>query len=217
MIKGAIFDMDGLLIDTESISMASWEQVSREAGFDAKQEDFYEIRSLSNENAKQVLLGVFGEDYPYDELKAARTELLLRAIRKNGAAIKPGVTALLDFLDSRGIPAAVATATRQERTTEFLKSAGLINRFAKIVTGNMVQHNKPEPDLYLKAAEILELPTEECAAFEDSPNGVISASRAGCHVIMVPDLTPPDEKILPLVTAVVPTLDLAIPELEKLI
>ena len=105
------------------------------------------------------------------------------------------VIEIQDLLDRNGISAAVATSTEKENALYTLKLCGIADRMAQMVFGDMVEHAKPEPDIFLKAAELLKLPTKGCLVLEDSPNGVKAAYSAGMKVIMVPDLVQPGPEI----------------------
>ena len=130
-----------------------------------------------------------------------RMELMAQYLEQHPLELKRGLTQLLDYLDGAGIPAAIATATDIARASEYLKRAGVLERFGRIVCASMVESGKPKPDIYLYAAAQLGLAPQECAALEDSPNGVRSASSAGCVTIMIPDLTQPDDELKALIYA----------------
>ncbi len=206
MIKAVIFDMDGLILDTEKLLVKYWCQAANEAGFPMRREHALNIRSLARKFAIPYLQGIFGEDFDYVRIRSRRMELMSQHISLHGLETKPGITALLDYLDKRNIPAAIATATDIQRTEDYLGKVGLLDRFRKIVCAAMVENGKPKPDIYLYAAKQLGLPPEECLALEDSPNGVRSASSAGCVTVMVPDLTQPGEELLGLIFAKADTL-----------
>lgn len=201
MIKAVIFDMDGVILDTEKLLVKYWCQAANEAGFPMKREHALHIRSLARKFAIPYLQGEFGEAFDYVKIRSRRMQLMSEHIAEHGIEKKPGIEYLLDCLDSKKIPAAIATATDIERTRSYLGQVGLWGRFGKIVCAAMVESGKPKPDIYLYAAQQLGLPPSECMALEDSPNGVRSASAAGCVTVMVPDLTQPDEELERLIYA----------------
>ena len=123
------------------------------------------------------------------------------------------IVRLLDFLHEKGIKVAVATATDPKRAKEYLSQIGIYDKFDKVCCATMVKNGKPEPDVYLYACEQIGEKPEDCVAVEDSPNGIRSAYRAGLKVIMVPDLTGPDEEVNGMLTACVNNLS----ELKALI
>ncbi len=201
MIKAVIFDMDGLILDTEKLLVKYWCQAANEAGFPMQREHALNIRSLARKYAIPYLQGIFGEGFDYVKIRSRRMELMSQMLEKNGLETKKGISELLMFLKQNNIPAAIATATDFERTKSYLTKAGIFDSFDKIVCATMVENGKPKPDIYLYAAQQLGLPPQECMALEDSPNGVRSAAAAGCVTVMVPDLTQPDEELNSLVFA----------------
>ena len=135
----------------------------------------------------------------------------------HGVEEKKGLEPLLEFLHKNHIRTAIATASGEERVKRYLTDAGRLDDFEQIVCSSMVACGKPEPDIYLEAARRLELSPDECVALEDSPNGILSASRAGYCPIMVPDMVQPNEEIRKLLYACVPDLEAVIPVLKELL
>jgi len=201
-LKGAIFDMDGLLIDTEKLYLRYWKQAAADFGYDMRDEHVFAIRSLARKYSIPKLKGFFGEDFPTEDVRKRRTELINAHIEANGIELKKGLFELLDYLREKGIRLAVATATPRERTMLYLKKIGAADRFDAVICGDMVTSGKPDPEIYLTAAKCLGLPPEECAAFEDSPNGLKAARAAGCRVVMIPDMTQPEPEDRPYYDAV---------------
>ncbi|MGN0605448.1 MAG: HAD family hydrolase [Oscillospiraceae bacterium] len=201
MVKGVIFDMDGLMIDTEKLLMRFWIQASVEMGFDMHEEHVLQIRSLAPKYAIEKMHGFFGDEFDYYKVKKRRIELMNEYLKENDIEKKYGLDELLEYLTQNGYKKAVATATDLERTTGYLKKLNIIHYFDEIVTASMVENGKPAPDIYLMAAEKINLNPSECFALEDSPNGILSAYRAGCKPVMIPDLSQPDEDTLKLLYA----------------
>lgn len=201
MIKAVIFDMDGLILDTEKLLVKYWCQAANEAGFPMQKEHALNIRSLARKFAIPYLQGEFGENFDYVSIRSRRMELMSQALERDGLQLKKGIRELLEYLKQSGIPSAIATATDYERAKAYLTRAGVFDSFDKIVCATMVESGKPAPDIYLYAAEQLGLSPCECMALEDSPNGVRSAAAAGCVTVMVPDLTQPDEDLGRLIFA----------------
>ena len=214
MIRGVIFDMDGLMLDTEKLRARYWMQAAHEAGFPMEPADVLGIRSLAAPLARQRLQARFGSDFDYAAIRQRRRELTAAHIAAHGIEKKPGLDALLDYLHGSGRRIAVATATDRERTQRYLADVGVLGYFDTFVCGDMVTHGKPDPEIYLTACRALSLPPAECMALEDSPNGIRSAAAAGCRAGMIPDLTPPDAQLQPLLYASVPTLGDVIALLE---
>lgn len=209
-IKGAVFDMDGLMIDTEKLYLQYWKQASADFGYTMEDKHVFAIRSLARKYSIPKLKGFFGEDFPTEEVRARRTELINAHIEKYGIEVKKGLFELLDYLKSKGIKLAVATATQRDRTMLYLNKIHAADYFDAIICGDMVTDGKPEPEIYLTASAQLGLAPQQCAAYEDSPNGIKSAYSAGCHAIMIPDMTPPDDEIMPMLSAVYESLDKSI-------
>ncbi|MDE5764862.1 MAG: HAD family phosphatase [Ruminococcus sp.] len=201
-IKGVIFDMDGLMIDTEKLYLRYWKQAASDFGYTMLDRHVFAIRSLARQFSIPKLKEFFGEDFPTEDVRTRRTELINSHIAEYGIEVKKGLYELLDFLRSENIKMAVATATPRERTMIYLEKINVLNCIDAVVCGDMVKTGKPAPDIYITAAAELGLPAEECAAFEDSPNGIKSAYSAGCHAIMIQDLTPPDNEILPMLSGI---------------
>ena len=194
-IKAVIFDMDGVITDTEKLLVKYWCQAANEMGFPMEPRHAIEIRSLAGKYTEPLLKSYFGDSFDYKAVRARRMELMNADIEQNGLEKKKGLDLLLDFLGNNGYKRAVATATDYERASRYLKKINVFDKFDKIICAAMVENGKPKPDIYRFAAEQLGLAPSQCIAIEDSPNGVISASDAGCNTIMVPDLTQPDEEL----------------------
>ena len=192
MVKAVIFDMDGVLIDTEKWLNKYWRQAAAEAGYDMTVEDGLAIRSLAAKYAAPFLQERFGADFPYWTIRERRKELMKAHIAANGIDKKPGVDELLDYLRAHRIKTAVATATDPARTKDYLTGIGIYDKFDRIVCATMVENGKPKPDIYLYACEQIGEAPADCIAVEDSPNGVRSATDAGIRTVMVPDLAEPD-------------------------
>lgn len=206
MIRGVIFDMDGLMLDTEKLLARYWIQAAEEAGFPMKLEHVLGIRSLSAVYAKPKLQAVFGKNFDYEKIRARRRELTAQHIERYGIEKKAGLDELLSYLHEQHYQIAVATATDRTRTEIYLKQTGIYHFFTAFVCGDMVMTGKPDPEIYLKSCEALHLTPETCIALEDSPNGILSAYRAGCKAVMIPDLSQPDKQLEPYLFACVPSL-----------
>lgn len=216
MINAVIFDMDGLLIDTEKYLFEFWRQAAAEAGFTLTKEQRLGMRSLAMEFAAPRFRELFGEEFDYTAVRNRRKELMNEHIRKHGVEKKPGVEALLQWLSENGYKKAVATASDMDRTRAYLTQIGIFDKFDQIVCAPDVPHGKPAPDVYLRAcAQIGEKP-ENCVALEDSDNGALSARRAGCKVIMVPDLAGPLPETETYLEGVAEDLTKVIPILKKM-
>lgn len=216
MIKGIIFDMDGLMFDTEKLLAKYWMQAAQEAGYPMQLEHVLSIRSLSAIYAKPKLQGIFGQNFNYEKIRARRRELTAQHLEQYGIEKKPGLDALLQYLHEHHYKIAVATATDRERTENYLKQTGIDKYFQNFVCGDMVTKGKPDPEIYLTASQMLRLSPGACIALEDSPNGILSAYHAGCRPVMIPDLSEPDEDLKSRLYACLPDLSHVIDLLESL-
>lgn len=206
MIKAVIFDMDGVIIDTEKHYYAAWQQAAREAGFPFTGEHALMLRSCDANVAAKQMQEIFGKKFDYFAIRERRREIVKDRLTQYGLEKKPGIDEILQILHEKDIKAAVATATPIDRAKEHLEQLNLYHLFDQVVSAKQVEHGKPAPDVYLYACEQIGKKPEECLAVEDSPNGIKAAYRAGCKPVMVPDLTPPEEEIKPMLFACVDSL-----------
>ena len=189
--------MDGVLVDSERLYMRFWREACAAFGFELTQEMALSLRSNSPETAIPKFLAWFGESADYHEIRALRRKEMADFIDRNGVKLKPGAAEILDYLKRKEMKIALATASPVKRARHYLAPYGLFDRFDAVVSGASIARSKPAPDIYLAAAKELGLSPCECIAVEDSPAGVISGRTAGCFTVMVPDLTPPEEELLP--------------------
>lgn len=195
MITSVIFDMDGTLIDTEKYYRIFWPKALAEFGYQMTDEQALSMRSLGRPFAPARLKELFGSELDYKLVRNRRKEMMEAYLEQSGIELKPGAAEVLKLLREKGIATAIATANDEKRTRKYLGKLGLLPLFDHIVCATMVKEGKPSPDIYLYACEQLGQAPGSCLAVEDSPNGVISAYRAGCRVVMVPDQTQPDEEL----------------------
>ena len=192
-VKGVLFDMDGVVLDTEKLYARFWQEAAQALGYPMTYEQALGMRSLSGPAGQAKLESYFGSGVSRAVMRDKRVELMDAFVATHGVEAKPGIYELLDYLQEKGIPAAITTSSPRERVERYLKPLGLLDRFDKICTGYEVKQGKPAPDIYLYGADSLHLRPEECLAIEDSPAGIESACRAGCMAVLVPDLDGADE------------------------
>lgn len=191
-VQGVLFDMDGVVLDTEKLYARFWREAAAALGHTMSYEQALGMRSLSATAGQAQLERYFGKGVSRAEFRAKRIELMDAYIDVHGVDLKPGIRELLDYLEDQGIKTAITTSSPLERVRRYLGPHGLLERFDCLCSGTEVAHGKPEPDIYLHGAACLGLQPEDCLAIEDSPAGVLSAYRAGCKAVMVPDLDQPD-------------------------
>ncbi len=194
-IRAVLFDLDGTLTDTEKYYQIAWPKALEHFGYTVPEGFPLELRSLGRPFAPARFKEVFGDDFDYTEVREYRKSLVEELIRENGIPLKPGAKEILKWLRGNGILTALVTANNYPRAERYLKKIDLFDYFDKIICANMVSQGKPAPDIYAYACKELSLDPSETFAVEDSPNGVSSAYGAGCNVIMIPDLTEPDEEL----------------------
>lgn len=215
-IKGVLFDMDGIILDTERLYTRFWMEAANSLGVPMKLEHALGIRSTNHADAEAKLKAWFGPETSHQQIRKRRIEMMEAYINENGVELKPGIYPLMDYLKSQGIKTAIATSSPVERVEQHLAGTGLFERFDAITTAYMVKKGKPEPDIYLLAAEKLGLQPDECIALEDSPSGITSAFRAGCHTIMIPDQDQPTDELRNMLYAKADRLDDVISIIEEM-
>lgn len=201
-IGGVLFDMDGLVLDTEKLYSRFWMSACQAYGFPMTYEQSLKMRALNKHAGADMLCSFFGPSADYAAIRAERIRQMDAYVLREGVDIKPGILPLLDGLRSRGIATAIASSSPMARIESYLGSVGLADRFDRLCSGYQVAHGKPEPDIYRYSASQLGLAPENCLALEDSYAGLLSASRAGCLPVLVPDLDPPNDLTRPLVYAI---------------
>jgi HAD superfamily hydrolase (TIGR01509 family) len=211
---GLLFDMDGLMLDTERMARVAWIRALAEQGFQLDDISYLRMVGRTVQDARLILGEIFGPDLPFQRVFDQRQAYYDADIDENGIVIKPGLLELLGFLEANDIPKAVASSTPGWFATRKLARAGIDQRFIAIVCGDMVAHGKPAPDLFLEAARRIALPPERCVVLEDSEAGIVAAHTAGMIPVMIPDLKQPVPEIRALAYQVLSSLHEAIPLVE---
>lgn len=204
--QAVIFDMDGTILDTESVFRTIVFEVCTELGFEMTDAVHKSMVGGSHENTNRLLIESYGVTFPY-ALFDERCRVIMRERSHGGVPVKPGARELIGELRERGIPTAVATSSRQPHAEHHLGAAGLLDLFETVVTRDDVINPKPHPEPYLTAARRLGVDPLHCLALEDSHSGVRAAHAAGMQTVMVPDLVHPSDDIRALGIAVMESLD----------
>ena len=195
-IRGVLFDMDGVVIDTEKLYTRFWTEAANDLGWPMTREQALQLRSLGRGPGQAKLEAFFGPGVSYDIIRARRIELMDVYIATHGVEEKPGIRELLAFLKERNIPCAITSSSSIPVIRQHLGKLGLLGGFTALCSGKDVLRGKPAPDIYLHGAAALGLAPENCLAIEDSPAGIEAAWRAGCRAVIVPDQDQPDGEVL---------------------
>ena len=204
--KAAVFDMDGVIFDSERAVIECWKQIAPQYGITDIETHCIAATGLNEEATRRIFKEQYGDELPYDEMRAARRALFMERFDKGLVPVKEGAKELLQYLKESGHKVALASSTSEGTVRRELGMAGLLEYFDFIIGGNNVTHSKPDPEIFLKAMAGLGVDPEESIVIEDSYNGVRAGHASGAFVAMVPDLLPPTDEILPLTDMVVESL-----------
>lgn len=192
-IKAVIFDMDGLMLDTEIIAFMSFRDAFKEFGYTLDEPFFETLIGRNIKGTKECILDYYGKDLDFDSILIEINKKTEDYIIKNGVKTKKGLIELLEYLKENDYKMAVATSTNREKATKLLESVGVIDYFQGMVCGDDIVNSKPNPEIFLKAAGELNIHPKECMVLEDSGAGIAAAHAAGMLPINIPDMKKPDE------------------------
>jgi HAD superfamily hydrolase (TIGR01509 family) len=201
-IQAFIFDMDGLLLDTEGVYKRSWTEAARLLGFDLSDEIYLQLIGITVADAEIRLVEVFGSQFPIDEFRKDAKSRYEAIVETEGIPLKPGVREMLDWARQQNIPCAVATSTVSGEARARLAKHDILEEFRGLVGGEMVTRGKPNPDIFLSAANLLGIEPSLCLVFEDAHSGVRAARAANMQVLLIPDMLPSTPEIEQLATHV---------------
>lgn len=193
--KAVIFDMDGVIFDSERLVLEEWQEIAAKYGIKGIEEVLPRCLGVNAQATREIFREYYGQDFPYDEYKKEASALFHSRYGNGKLPLKPGVKELLSYLKENGYLVGLASSTRQAIVEQEIRDAGLMPYFDNLVCGDMLKRSKPEPDIYLKACENLDVEPRMAVAVEDSYNGIRSAKRAGMVPVMVPDMVQPDEEM----------------------
>lgn len=193
--EAVVFDMDGVMFDSERIVQYSFNKAGEEMGYGLLgDENICFTLGMNRAGRKAYFKEKYGQDFPYDAFQNRYSEIYKEYVKRNGLPVKPGLSEILEVLEKKGIPAAVATSSSRENALENLRQAGVLEKFKAVITGDMVKEAKPDPEIYQKACARLDTKPCRAMALEDAPKGIIAAKRAGMYAVFVPDILEDMEK-----------------------
>ncbi|NME84244.1 HAD family phosphatase [Clostridium sp. SM-530-WT-3G] len=194
-IKAVLFDMDGVIFDTEKAYLDTWIKVFNKHGYEMKREIYISVMGTGRKNVKKTFINIFGENLPIEEMYKEKDDLLAKIIDEGKVPVKDGAEEILSYLKENGYKVALATSAKRVRADKQVNMAKLDKYFDEIVTGDDISNGKPDPEIFLKAADKLGVKPEECIVVEDSPAGIQAAFNGCMYGIHVEDLKEADDII----------------------
>lgn len=194
-IEALVFDMDGLLLDSERIVQRSWEDTGNSLGIPNMGSQIYHTLGMNRASRNEYFSRVIGPDFPHEAFTLGTRKRFYEIVETEGLPVKKGAKELLEYAKSQNYKLAVATSSSEDYASHVLKEAGIFDYFDGMIFGNMVTKSKPDPEIYLKACERIGVEPAHALALEDAPGGIRSAHAAGLYPVMVPDLVQPTEEI----------------------
>lgn len=216
-VKAVIFDMDGLLIDTEAHAKAAWQQAAKQIGETIDEEVMLSLVGRHVDDCIESLSKTLGRDLRQNGFLEQVDNIYFSNFMRHGIDVKHGATELLIELSNGEVPRAVATSSEQHIAPRKLRLADLHRYFDLVVSGCEVEKSKPSPDIFLLTAERLGVSPADCLVLEDSYNGIRAAYAAGMHPVMVPDLLPPTEEMVEKCVGIYSNLEEANPHIKSML
>ena len=208
-IKAIIFDLDGLVLDSETTYIAAWRQAASTMGYLLDEVFFKSLSGLHGTSVEQALLTACGSEFALGDFRRLSSQFWQAYVHQHGIPVKSGFHNLLKLIRERQLPYCLATNSRRQEAVSCLQLAGLEDVFAEIIARDDVRYGKPAPDIFIKAATRFALQTTDCLVLEDSPVGVAAAVAADCPCLYIPSTNPPDAEAVANAVAVLDDLDLA--------
>lgn len=210
-----VFDMDGVIFDSERAVINCWKIIADKYGIPDIEESCIKCTGTTEKKTREIMLDRYGDDFPYDEYKKETSRIYHEKYDDGRLPVKKGVKDILEYLKSYNKKIALASSTRRQVVVQELKDAGFLDYFDELVCGDMVSRSKPEPDIFLKACEVLGVDPTKSYAIEDSYNGIRAAYAGKLMPIMVPDILQADDEMKNLADVILPDLNSVIEYLDK--
>ncbi len=201
-----LFDMDGVIFDSERAQRACWLEIAEKEGLSDMEAVYARCIGVTMEVTGGILQEAYGEAFPWRDFRRRTTEMYLARYKGGRLPLKPGAKELLKALHEKAVPLALASSTQAPLVERWLKDAGLLGYFDAIITGDMVTKSKPDPEIFLKACKMLNVKPADATVIEDSYNGVRAGFAGGMHTLMVPDLLPPSAEMREKAEKIFPSL-----------
>lgn len=195
-VKAILFDMDGVIFDTERVYLEEWKQVFKKYGYKMKDEIYISVMGTGRENVKKVFKEYYGDNLPIEDMYVDKDILLNEAVSENKIPLKTGAFDILSYLKDNGYKTALATSAKRDRLEIQLHLADIKDKFDAIVCIDDVGKGKPNPDIFLLAAEKIGVEPSDCMVIEDSEAGIMAAFNAGMIPVHVKDLKEVSETIM---------------------
>ena len=210
-----VFDMDGVIFDSERAVINCWKIIADKYEIPDIEESCIKCTGTTEKKTREIMLDRYGDDFPYDEYKKEALRIYHEKYDDGRLPVKKGVKDILEYLKSHNKKIALASSTRRQVVVQELKDAGFLDYFDELVCGDMVSRSKPEPDIFLKACEVLSVDPTKSYAIEDSYNGIRAAYAGKLMPIMVPDILQADDEMKNLADVILPDLNSVIEYLDK--
>ena len=206
MPQAVLFDMDGLMIDSEKVTYEGYQELCRKEGVEMDLETYKKCLGKPVRGIWQVFYDAYGNDFPIERIMKENHARMAHVFETEGVPLKEGLKELLIWLNEQKIPCVLATSSTRNRVDQILERAGLTELFKDAVCGDEVTKGKPNPEIFLTAAQKAGVPSEECLVLEDSEMGILAAADGSLPVICVPDMKYPEEEYANRCEAIVPSL-----------
>ncbi|MBE6052727.1 MAG: HAD family phosphatase [Clostridium sartagoforme] len=214
-IELVIFDMDGLIFDTEKLSFLSWVEAGKKFNINFDLKTFYKMLGTNHESCRNTIKAEYGDTIDIDEYIKEKRKINLSLLNE-GVEKKPGLDELLVFLTENSIKKAVATSSNRDIAINLLRKANILQYFDYVLCGDEVKKSKPDPEVFLNVAKKLDINPRNCLVLEDSEAGTIAANRGRMKVIIIPDLKEPVKEIEELAYKKLDNLEAVISEIKNL-